>query len=243
MRKKSIILIIFFSVFLDIFAYINLSPSTLDKNIGVGVYQEFTLYNETQIPFRYKITPIAFSGRTGVADMSKWVEVYPKVVTVHPNGESKFKVYIKAPKDSVTGDYGVFLNIKQMSAPNVKTSQADSISSAMIIMVDVNLGVYGYIGDKTPKLSFPVDPTIYKKEGKTYLKMKIKNETNRLVRMEIKVEGKKGYYYPIGDTRAFKMETLSFDNEIKDLGDIMPRNIIITDVESKRIIKKLNLIK
>ena len=58
-NRKISFLLFFILMVVNSFAYINISPTTLDKNIKVGAYQEFSLYNGTTIPFRYKITPVA----------------------------------------------------------------------------------------------------------------------------------------------------------------------------------------
>ena len=212
----------------------------MDKNIKVGAYQEFTFYNDTTIPFRYKITPVAMTGNKLVKDMSKWVEVYPKIVTVNPTESKKFKVYVKADKNAETGDYGTFLNIRQMSAPKLKGEEEQNIGAGMVVMVNLNMGIYGYIGDKEPKIEI-IEPSVYKKGEKSFLKMKLENKTNRLVRLKIEVEGKRNYFYTIGETRAFKGQILTFDDEIKRIGKNKANKIIITDVETEKIIKEIKI--
>lgn len=239
-NRKISFLLFFILMVVNSFAYINISPTTLDKNIKVGAYQEFSLYNGTTIPFRYKITPVAMENNEKVIDMSKWIEVYPKIVTVNPTESKKFKVYIKAAPKSAEGDYGAFLNIRQMSVPKIKGETDSNIGAGAIIMVNVNMGIYGYVGDKNPTIETTV-PEIYKKDGKSFLKMKLVNKTNRLVRVKIEAEGEKNYFYSVGETRAFKGETLVFDHEIKNLKDNKARKLIITDVETEKIIKKIRL--
>lgn len=71
--------------------------------------------------------------------------------------------------------------------------------------------------------------------------MKVKNKTNRLVKMEVQVEGKKGYFFSVGNVRAFKGENLVFDNEIKRIEDMKVRKIIIKDTETEKIIREVKL--
>lgn len=240
LKKLFLKFLLFTAVSLSASAYINLSPTTLDKNIKAGAYEEFTLYNDTTIPFRYKITPMAMTENKKAMDMSKWVEVYPKIVTVRPTESKKFKVYVKADKGALEGDYGAFLNIRQMSAPKLKGETDESVGAGAIIMVNVNMGIYGYVGDEVPKIEV-VEPSVYKKEGKSFLKMKVKNKTNRLVKINVEIEGKKNYFYTVGETRAFKGETLVFDHEIKNLGDKKANKIIITDVETKKVLEEIKV--
>ncbi len=239
--KKLILKILLFAVMsISASAYINLSPTTLDKNIKAGAYQEFTLFNDTTIPFRYKITPVAMTENKKAMDMSKWIEVYPKIVTVRPTEAKKFKVYVKADKGALEGDYGAFLNIRQMSAPKLKGETDESLGAGMVIMVNVNMGIYGYVGDEVPKIEV-AEPSVYKKEGKSFLKMKVKNKTNRLIKINVEIEGRKNYFYTVGETRAFKGETLVFDHEVKELKNEKPNKIIITDVETEKVLEEIKL--
>lgn len=240
-KRKIFLTFLFFMIWVCSFSYINISPTTLDKNIKVGAYQEFTFYNDTTIPFRYKITPVAMTGNKLVKDMSKWVEVYPKIVTVNPTESKKFKVYVKADKNAETGDYGTFLNIRQMSAPKLKEEEEQNIGAGMVVMVNLNMGIYGYVGDEVPTVEVVEKPQIYKKDGKSFLKMKLANKTNRLARIKVEVEGKRKYFYPIGESRVFKGETLVYDNEIKNLGDSKASKIIISDTETKKVLKEIKL--
>lgn len=240
LKKLILKFLLFTAVSLSASAYINLAPTTLDKNIKAGAYQEFTLFNDTTIPFRYKITPMAMTENKKVIDMSKWIEVYPKIVTVKPTEAKKFKVYVKADKGALEGDYGAFLNIRQMSAPKLKGEKDESVGAGAIIMVNLNMGIYGYVGDEVPKIEV-IEPSVYKKEGKSFLKMKVKNETNRLVKINVEIEGRKNYFYTVGETRAFKGETLVFNHEIKELKNEKPNKIIITDVETKKVLEEIKL--
>ena len=80
-----------------------------------------------------------------------------------------------------------------------------------------------------------------KKDGKSFLKMKLKNKTNRLIRIKVEAEGKKNYFYTIGETRAFKGQILTFDHEIKSLKDNKANKIVITDVETRKVIKEIKI--
>ncbi|MGL5904175.1 MAG: hypothetical protein ACRCZO_15950, partial [Cetobacterium sp.] len=137
MLKKIIFNLLCFLLTQISFAYINISPTSFDKNIGKGAYQEFTLYNNTSIPVRYRIEPQKMSGKD-VGDMSEWIEVYPKVITIDPANEKMFKVYIKSKGKPLDGDYGAFLNIKQISAPKLKDKKDLDIGAGMIVMTNLN---------------------------------------------------------------------------------------------------------
>lgn len=220
-------------------AYINISPTTLDKNIGTGAYEEFTFYNNTTVPMRYKLSVIPMEDKS-VKDMSKWVEVYPKVVTVYPSSNETFKLYVQAPKNTADGDYGAFLNIRQVSAPKLEGDAGEqNVAAGMMVMVNVNMGLYGYVGDKIPTVE-TTTPVVVRDGENQKLQMEIKNTTNRLVRLKVEVKSKKNYFYKVGESRVLRGQTLVYDHLIQK----MPLNeeakeIVITDTETKEVIKKV----
>lgn len=244
MKLEKIILLIlsYILITLSAFGYINISPTTLDKNIGKGAYEEFTLYNNTNIPMRYKIEALALDNKTGeVKNMDAWAEIYPKVVNVKPAENKSFKVYVKAPKGTAEGDYGMFLNIRQVSAPKLEGELKDAVGAGMMVMTNLNMGIYGYVGDKAPKVETTIPVIETRKDGK-YLKMDIENKSNRLVRIKIEAGVGKNIFYPIGETRILKDKIIMLDHKIQRLSDnVEVKEIIITDTETKKIIKKVNI--
>ena len=58
---------------------------------------------------------------------------------------------------------------------------------------------------------------------------------------QVEVEGKRNYFYTIGETRAFKGQTLEFDHEIKRLENNKANKVIITDVETGKVIKEIKI--
>lgn len=243
MKIKNIIYLLFLFLILNIssLAYINISPTTLDKNIGIGAYEEFTFYNNTSVPMRYKLSVIPMESES-VKDMSKWVEVYPKVVTVYPSSNETFKLYVQAPKNTADGDYGAFLNIRQVSAPKLEGDAGEqNVAAGMTVMVNVNMGLYGYVGDKVPSIE-TTTPIIVKNEENQKLQMEIKNTTNRLVRLKVEVKSKKNYFYQIGESRVLRGQTLVYDHLIQKMPlDEEAKEIVITDTETKEVIKKVEV--
>ena len=243
MKKQSMILLflVYFIINISSLAYINISPTTLDKNIGIGAYEEFTFYNNTTVPMRYKLSVIPMKSES-VKDMSKWVEVYPKVVTVYPNDKQTFKLYVQAPKGSKEGDYGVFLNIRQVSAPKLEGDAGEqNVAAGMMVMVNVNMGLYGYVGDKNPKLE-TTEPKVIKEKNGQKLQVEVKNKTNRLVRMKVEIKTDKNYFYQVGESRVLKGQILAFDHPIQKMKvNEKAKELVITDTETKEIIKKVRI--
>ena len=244
MKRKNIVFLFFLCFIINIssLAYINISPTTLDKNIGVGAYEEFTLSNNTTIPMRYKIEAVAMDSKNKeIKNMNEWAEIYPKVIDVKPAESQKFKVYIKSPKGITAGDYGMFLNIRQVSAPKLQGEMTDDVGAGMMVMTNLNMGIYGYIGDKNPKVEVNT-PVIEKREDGSYIKMDIANKTNRLVRVKVEAGIGKNLFYPVGEMRILTNQIVMVDNKIQRLPeDAQVKEIVITDTESKKIIKKIKI--
>ena len=72
--------------------------------------------------------------------------------------------------------------------------------------------------------------------------MDIENKSNRLVRIKIEAGVGKNIFYPIGETRILKDKIIMLDHKIQRLSDnVEVKEIIITDTETKKIIKKVNI--
>ncbi|MGL5581390.1 MAG: hypothetical protein ACRDCE_10570 [Cetobacterium sp.] len=242
--KKIIIQLLFLFLLNNIsFGYINIFPTTFDKSISDnGGYQEFSLYNNTTMSIRYTIEPKPMENKQMIADMSKYTEVYPKVVTIKPGASEMFKVYVKAPKNMKDGDYGTYLNIKQINAPQIKNSNEENTALVGVaVRTNLNMGIYGYIGDRNPKLDLE-NIKIKQKNEKLYLEGELKNLTNRMVKLGIEAKGSKRNNFSIGEFRVFKNQKINFDNLIKDASkDEKIKSIIIKDKETDKLLIEINI--
>ena len=71
---------------------LKLRPIGFDKSLDTGGFQEYTLTNTSKEIVRYKIE-VKNTGKP--TDISNYVTVYPKVLTVEPLTEATFKVYVE----------------------------------------------------------------------------------------------------------------------------------------------------
>ena len=72
--------------------------------------------------------------------------------------------------------------------------------------------------------------------------MDIANKTNRLVRVKIEAGIGKNLFYPVGEMRILTNQIVMVDNKIQRLPeDAQVKEIVITDTESKKIIKKIKM--
>lgn len=111
---KKIVLIIFLILKSLTFGYINLYPLEFNKDITYGAGEEFTLYNRTTEPRKYRVYVESVEGKKSMAD---WIEVYPRSILINPLKEKNIKIYVEAPQGSKEGEYQANLVIKEISLP------------------------------------------------------------------------------------------------------------------------------
>ncbi|MGL5613148.1 hypothetical protein, partial [Cetobacterium sp.] len=88
------ILFLFFIIFKLSLSYINIHPTFFDKPIDFGgSYQEFTLFNQSSDTVLYRIYCESYKDSSN-KDMSKWVNFYPRSITLAPGESGKIQVSI-----------------------------------------------------------------------------------------------------------------------------------------------------
>ena len=155
---KILLLVCIFTISQLSFGYVNIYPMKFDKNIdGNEGYETYYLYNPTEKTVRYRI--YTDKVEDDINDMSKWIEVYPKSITLKPNEEKEIKIQAKAPSETKSGEYTAVLGIKEIPLPETKDS-----NNVLDIFTDLRLEIIGFVGDLKPKLSTKnIEVTINKK--------------------------------------------------------------------------------
>lgn len=142
---KSILIFYFFLTF-QLFAYININPVTFDKKIeGRGEMQEYNLYNPTGNTLKYQL----YLTDEGIKNsMKDWVEIFPTTVTLKPGQGGKFKIFVKAPKGVPRGEYMTTIGIKEIALPKLDSKT----NAAVQILTHLKMDLAGYVGDLNPKI-------------------------------------------------------------------------------------------
>lgn len=171
------ILMLIFIIYCTITSYgFELSPYGFDKRIDTGDgYQEFNFYNSTTSIERYKIEIFSNDKKN---DISKYVTVYPKVVTVKPLGKTTVKVYVQAPHTLSDGEYGFMFGVKSIPIPYLDKSKSGRVAPSISIKTAVNLEMLGYIGEVGNKFNMS-DEKIITKDGKKYYIATLTNKNGR----------------------------------------------------------------
>ncbi|MGL4652832.1 hypothetical protein [Cetobacterium sp.] len=185
MRKLIAFVFIVFSLISYSF---HIMPDGFEKRIDNGQgYQEFYFPNNGLETLRYKFSVSPGSDIRG--DMSKWVEFYPKILTVKPGETGLLKVFAKAPKEVEAGEFGFHLDSSMISVPNIKKG-GTGIESNVGIRINASLEMIGYVGNLNPDILIE-SYKIYEENGKTKLEIALKNPSSkRGVEFGIQVKGK-----------------------------------------------------
>lgn len=208
------IFLFFFTLSLNLFAYINIYPITFDKPIdGNGSKEEFILYNKTKNPIRYSISLSDIGIKNS---MKEWVEFYPKNITVKPGKSEKIKVFIKAPKHAQKGEYLTTLEIKENLVPSLeKTPPKNGVQ----ILTHLKMDIAGFIGDIKPKFkisNFSMTPS----NKNLNVKGSIENTGDRRGKVDfILTNGSKRDEYLLGSVRVLKNEKIDlskFSHELEN---------------------------
>lgn len=138
MKKLTFIFCILF-LKINAFGYINIYPTKFDKNIKEEAYEEFTLYNRTQRDLKYRVY---LEDLPNENSMTKWIEVYPRSISLKPLEEKTIKLLVSAPKNTPKGKYTSNLIIKEVEDPLMKKNQDDKKVQLLTLL---KLKLNGYI--------------------------------------------------------------------------------------------------
>lgn len=153
-----------------------LSPYGFDKRIDTGEgYQEFNFYNSTTSINRYKIEVFS-NGKKN--DISKYVTVYPKVVTVKPLGKTTVKVYVQAPKSLPNGEYGFMFGARSVPIPYLNKAEKGRVAPEISMKTAVNLEMMAYVGEVGNIFNMS-NQKIVKNNGKRYYTATLTNKNGR----------------------------------------------------------------
>ncbi|MGL5279115.1 MAG: hypothetical protein ACRC8M_08620 [Cetobacterium sp.] len=185
--RKRICFIYFFILSLVAFSF-QMSPIFFEKRIDDGKgFREFYFPNTGNKTIRYKFTPLPGSSHRG--DMSKWVELYPKVLTIKPEQVGVLKVFVQAPKGTPEGEYGFLLDSLPIEVLD-KSEESSDIKAASAVKIRAAIELVGYVGDIKPQLKLE-QSKVYLKDKNVNLDLSFKNLSDkRGVELTAVIKGK-----------------------------------------------------
>ncbi|MGL4903815.1 fimbria/pilus periplasmic chaperone [Cetobacterium sp.] len=187
MKKIYVYFIAFILVFSTTFSF-HIAPTFFEKRIdGPGGYQEFTLYNNTTHTQRFKVEFHESSGNFKGSSHT-WTEYSPKIVTIKPKSQSIVKVFMKAPKETLEGEYSTYINFKTIPVPELKDEKDNVIQAANKLMLNVSLEIVGYVGNLKPNLEIKDLKVKSGEEAENQVEFKVLNKTlKRGIYMTVRV--------------------------------------------------------
>lgn len=172
---KFIMLFVVFSLsFFSSYGF-ELSPIGFDKRIdNEQGYAEFYLDNSTYETQRYRLR-ILSTGKTN--DVSKYVKIYPNIVSVKPQERGIFKIFVEPPKSLKNGVYRFMVNFESIAVPTLKKDRKN-IESSISMRVNIALEMEVYMGDIPDNMKL-INKKIIQKNGENYFIGKFLNDTKR----------------------------------------------------------------
>lgn len=143
----------------------DISSPYFAQRIDTGGYKEYTLKNRGEQTIRYKIE--VKKSESG-ADMSEWINIYPKVMTIPPFESRTLKVYAQSPLGTSKGEYGFRLIVTPLNVPVIKEESKKIEVNASIDFVPV-IQMYGYVGDPKFAENIILKDNKFVKDSKTGL--------------------------------------------------------------------------
>lgn len=142
--KKSVLIGIFFLKFLSSYSF-KLQNISFNQRMDTpeGGYREFYIKNDYLSKQRYKVNVLASKEKDG----SKFVEVYPKVITIDPQSKGTIKVFAKAPQTEDKGEYRFQLQFQPINIPTLSKNKDGKITGTSNINIAPVIEVKSYIGE------------------------------------------------------------------------------------------------
>lgn len=184
-------IIILFIMICSVTFGFRMQPTYYDQRIdGDGGYAEINYKNTGTEPLRYKF--VLYPGEKN--DMSKWVEVYPKVLNIPPKSTGKLKIYAKAPNGTKAGEYNFSLYAKPIVIPTIKKGEKENkVTINATTVISMTVGLSGYVGDPELSKNLIIKKMDLKKDGKkTIFNGRIKNDSYRGISLGLRTLNSNG---------------------------------------------------
>ncbi|MGL4671514.1 hypothetical protein [Cetobacterium sp.] len=226
----------FFCIFSYSYSYLQIYPTTFDKNIDrIGSSETYELSNSTQNKVRYIFYVEKVENQK---DMSSWMEFYPKTMVLNPGEKKKLTLFIKAPTNSPKGEYAGVLGIKEL--PVVTETDIINKNKSINILTNLKIELAGFVG-QLPLVLKDKNVVLNKVEKK--LSGIIENTGEKratLMFYLLNTKTKKEYYIGSGRVMSKKEFNLSRLSKIKQTEDIKHYNELIIK-DKNEIVKRIKI--
>ena len=223
---------------------LDLSRSDFDRRIdGEGGYREVVLSNHSDKTIRYKFS---VSKGKGERDMSQWVELYPKVMTIPPLEKRTLKIYAKSPIDTLKGEYSFYLNIDDLIVPTLKVPEQGKVRGTATISFAPSIEMLGYVGEPEYEKTIKFNNIKFEESlKKQYILGKLSNEGDIGANLVLRYLGSNEFV--LGEKWLGRIGRKSFHSIKVDLGngfkikDIKKLQIYDGNDINRKVIKEIKI--
>lgn len=186
-------------------------PLNFDKRIDSNnSFQEFFIKNDSNEPVKYQLQVFS-NGREN--DVSKYVKIYPKVITIDPKESGSFKVFLEDSDEITNGQKGFMLNIRSLKLPDLENVGGNKSNSTLGFKISLNLEMFAYKGEVGEEFEI-LESEFYSKNGEDYWRGHIGNKNGR------------GYEIAVGF-----LDRMEYLYEVKNLGRLFNNSSAKIDIK------------
>lgn len=216
-------ILLFIVISISAFGF-RLQGITFNKSLENG-YKEYKVYNDSLKKARYKIQILP----AGDVDVTKSIEVFPKIITIEPQGEAIFKLFGTGKQKLENREYLFELRFEPIVIPTLVKGKEGEISGSSGIGLTPSVGMKGHAGiiDYSKKLE--LKEIVFSKDDKGNLIFngKLYNNSHGSIELGVVFENRNG--------NGINSETVGIveSNSIKEL------KILLNNFASEEQIKKI----
>lgn len=179
-------ILLFIAISISAFGF-RLQGITFNKSLENG-YKEYKVYNDSLKKTRYKIQILP----AGDVDVTKSIEVFPKIITIEPQGEAIFKLFGNGKQKLENREYQFSLLFDQIVIPTLAKGEDGEINGMSAIGVTPNVTMKGYGGviDYSKALELSDISFVKNKDGNLVFKGEIKNNSHGTTGLGIRFSNK-----------------------------------------------------
>lgn len=209
-----------------------------------GGYGELYIKNESLEKRRYKIEVLKGNKNDG----SKFISLYPKVVTIEPKSKGTLKIVGKSPQGTKEGEYDFKLRFKPISIPTLSQKKDGRVTGSANVSIAPEVEMKGYVGniDFSKALRFEDIELIESKDQGLIVKGKISNDSFAGIDFSAEASGTNDFFYGVdvvpeisGSTKD-KIITLNFP-KIKNKRDLKKILFYRTHNRTREVLKEINI--
>lgn len=160
---------------------------TFNKSLEDG-YKEYKIQNTTLKKERYKISILP----AGDEDITDNLEVFPKIITIEPQGEAIFKLFGTGKRKLENKEYPFILKFDQIVIPTLVKGEEGKTSGSSIMPLAPSIQMKGHGGiiDYSQALELKDISFVKNENGQLMFRAKLYNNSHGTIELAMKFSNK-----------------------------------------------------